>query len=304
MSMTGRKSLGLVLLISALCVVLTPAGTVRAQSDLKSTLQQYSESEVKGYIQPVADLFGADMNSGFFHTADIAKMGFHFKLEFVGMASLVQDAQKLYTANAPTGFNPGTFQTATIFGGTGSTVVDTRTGFTFRGSDGLFNTSYFPLAAPQITVGDIYGTRFLLRLILTPEIDKVGKITYWGIGAQHSISQYLPMIPFDVAGHIVFSKLSLGSDLISADGVSIGVDASKKFFILTVYGGLAWEKSSLGLKYKPDDVSLQAVDITLDGKQSFRFKAGLNLGLGPISLFGDANFGSITILSAGIGFGI
>jgi hypothetical protein len=49
---------------------------------------------------------------------------------------------------------------------------------------------------------------------------------------------------------------------------------------------------------------LQPVDLTLDGKQSFRAKLGVNIGLGPIALFGDANFGSVTILSAGIGFGI
>jgi|WetSurMetagenome_2_1015567.scaffolds.fasta_scaffold209612_2 hypothetical protein len=303
--MTGRKSIGLLLLIAALCAVLTPTASVRAQGDFQTTIQQYTGTSVTGYIQPVADMFGANMNSGFFHSADVPRWGFHFKLEIIGMASLVDDAQKVYTANAPPGFTPGTFETSTIFGGTGGTVKDTRTGFVYRGSDGLFNTKFFPLAAPQVEVGDIFGTRLLLRLILTPEFNNgdVPKLTYWAIGAQHSVSQYFPFLPLDVAGHIVYSKLEFG-DIVSAKGMSIGVDASKTWAIFTLYGGLAWESSSLGLSYQPDDKTMPAVDLTLDGKQVFRAKAGLHIGLGPLGLFGDANFGSVTVLSAGIGLGI
>jgi hypothetical protein len=301
--MTGRIVHSLSLLVVALCLVVAPAA--HAQQDFQSTIEQFGGTTITGYIQPVADMFGANINSGFFHTADIPKWGFHFKIEFVGMASLVEDAQKIYTASAPPGFNPSTFETATIFGEKGGLVVDQTTHFSSHGSDGLFNTKYFPFAAPQVTIGDVFGTRFLFRLILTPEFQdgKVPKVTLWGLGAQHSINQYLPMLPFDVAVHGVVSRLKFG-DLVTANATSIGLDASTSWAVFTLYGGVAWETSSLSLAYQPDNALLAPVDLTLDGKQSFRGKLGVNIGLGPIALFADGNLGSVTVLSAGIGFGL
>jgi hypothetical protein len=278
------------------------AGPANAQSDVEKTLQQYAADDVKGYIQPFGDLFGANLNAGLFRGADIAGTGFHLKLEIVGIASMVSDAQKSYTANAPLGFNPATFQTSTLFGGPGTVVTDAGTGLTYRGSDGIFNTAYFPDATVQLTLGNLYGTRVAIRFIATPEMSKLPKATQWGIGAQHSISQYLPMIPLDVAGHVFYNKFTFG-DLIDLSGYSIGVDASKSFSILTLYGGLSVEKSTMTLTYLPTNAAVPAVSIDLDGSNKFRATAGVSLNLFIFSIFADANFGSVTNFAAGIGFG-
>jgi hypothetical protein len=81
------------------------------------------------------------------------------------------------------------------------------------------------------------------------------------------------------------------------------VEASKSLSILRVYGGLAWEKSSMELKYTPVNAAIPAVDITLDGANNFRATIGLGLHIVFFSIFADANFGSVTNFSAGIGFG-
>ena len=57
----------------------------------------------------------------------------------------------------------------------------------------------------------------------------------------------------------------------------------------------------MNLSYTP--AGLAPVTVELSGANNFRFTAGLDLGLGPIHLFGDGNFGSVTAVSAGIGFG-
>ena len=302
---TVRHSQRLLVLFCTVLMLMIMTGGLHAQSSLEKALQQYASEEVKGYIQPVGDLFGANLNAGLFHSADIPKMGFHFRLELIGMGSLVGDAQKTYTANAPPGWNPGTFQTATVFGEKGGSVVDQTTGFTYRGSDGVINTSILPLAVPQISIGDLYGTRVIVRFIATPEFGDGGfpKATLLGIGVQHSVSQYFPSVPVDIAGHFFYNRFTVG-DLIDVSGISIGAEASKSFSVLTLYGGLAWEKSSMNLKYTPSNTTTPLVDITLDGANNFRFTVGLGLQLAFLSLFGDANFGSVTNFSAGIGFGI
>jgi hypothetical protein len=288
---------------AAACTLLFVAATGDAQSDLQKTLQQFNPTQVTGYIQPLADLFGANMNAGMFHNAEIPRAGFHFSFEIVGMGSVVGDNQKNYTLNSPAGFNPATFSTATMFGGKRDSVVDTNTKLKYFGlADGFVNTSLFPLGAPQITIGDIYGTRAIIRLVATPSMKGFPSATLWGLGLQHSISQYVPAVPVDIAAHVFFSQFRFG-DLVSFNGTSIGVEASKSLSILRVYGGLAWEKSSMELKYTPSDATIPAVDITMNGANNFRATIGLGLHIIFFSVFADANFGSVTNFSAGIGFG-
>jgi hypothetical protein len=299
---TFRHQSRTALVLFAACLLTLAAGTASAQSDVQKTLQQYAADEVKGYIQPFGDLFGANLNAGLFRGADIAGTGFHMKVEIVGIASMVGDAQKVYMANAPAGFNPATFQTATIFGGTGAQVTDATTALVYRGSDGIFNTTFFPDATLQLTLGNIYGTRASLRFITTPAMSGLPKATQWGIGAQHSVSQYFPVIPLEVAAHVFYNKFTFG-DLIDLSGYSIGVDASKSFSILMVYGGLSVESSTMNLTYTPSNATIPAVSIDLDGANKFRATVGLSLNLAFFSVFADANFGSVTNYAAGIGFG-
>ena len=291
------------LLAALACTMILLAPRAGAQSDLQKTLEQFNSNDVKGYIQPMGDLFGANMNGGLFHSAEIAKTGFHFSFELVGMAAMVGDAQKTYTLNTPAGFNPSSFKTATMFGGPADSVTDPVKHVTLRGiADGFVNTSVFPLAAPQITIGDVFGTRAIIRYIAVPSMQGFPGLSLWGIGVQHSVNQWVPVIPLDVAGHIYYSKFSLG-DLVNFNGLAIGVDASKSFSVLRLYGGLQWEKASMELKYTPTDATVPPVDLTLDGANSFRATLGLCLHLGFFSVFADANFGSITNYTGGIGFG-
>lgn len=293
------------LAIAVLAVaLLLGAGSARSQSELEKTLKQYGEETVKGYIQPVSDMFGANMNSGYFHTADVEAWGFHLSLDIVGMAAMVKDDQKMYTASAPAGFNPTTFQTATVFGDKGTEVVDQATGARYRGSDGIVNAQYFPLAVPQLTLGNIYGTQVTVRYLPVPKIgdDKFPEIKLWAVGARHSVSQYLPEFPVDLAAGAYYSSFTLG-DFINYKGLAINAQASKSLSILTLYTGLQWEKSTMNLSYTANDAAQTSVNLDLPGANSFRFLAGLQLALGPIKFFGDANFGSVTTLSAGIGFG-
>lgn len=288
-------------LLAALFVAAMPC---QAQTDLEKAIKQYNASQVIGFIQPITDLFGTNMNSGFSHSAEISPSGFYFRLDIVGMASMVQDAQKTYNALTPQGFNPGSFSAPTVFGGKGTEVADVSTGLTYRSSDGILNTSVFPLIVPQLTLGNIYGTQFSVRYIALPKMnsDKVPNVALWGVGVRHSISQYVPSIPVDLAAGVYYSSFTFG-DYIDAKGVAINAQASKRFSILTLYADLQWERSTMNLTYTSTDAANPLVDISMTGANTFRFTAGLQLGLGPLKLFGDVNFGSVTTLSAGIGFG-
>ena len=290
--------LGVLLLCSAL-----PAA---AQTELENTLKQFSGDAVSGYLQPAADMFGANMMAGQFRSAAIPTVGFNISFDLVGMLTLVGDSQKKYTAKTPDGFTPGTFETATIFGDLGTEVHNSNfPALSYRGKDGIITSSVFPLAVPQLRVGSVFGTEAMVRFITVPKIgsDQFPEITLWGAGLRHNISQYLPMVPLDLAVSGFYTRFKTG-DIIEVKGYSLGVQASKDFALVTVYGGLAYENTSMTVSYTSSDPILPGqVNISLDGKNNFRLTGGACLSLGFFHIFADVNVGNVTHFSGGIGFG-
>lgn len=283
-------------------------GVAGAQTELENTIKQFSGETAKGYVRPAADLFGANLLAGQFRSAAIPRMGFSIALEIVGMAGVVGDDQMTYTASTPPGFSPSSFKTATIFGGTGATVShSSNPALTYRGADGVFDVSYMPMVAPQLRIGAVFGTEALVRLMGLPKTGNefLPELHLLGLGLRHSISQYLPVLPLDVAAAGYYTSFTAG-DMIDFKGYSIGVHASKDFAIATLYGGVSYERSTLSLRYNSTDPNFpgQLVDLSFDGDNAFRFTAGAGLNLAFFHLFLDVNVGNVTHFSGGIGFGM
>jgi len=289
----------------AFAVLLCSTG-LRAQG-LEKSIEQFGTGDaVKGYIQPIADFFGANMNSGWYHSAEIAQGGIHIEVDLVGMGSSVGDASKTFDEKLPAGFSAATFKAPTVFGSSsGAVYTDPNTNLSYGGSGGVINTSIFPFAVPQLTVGSIMGTEAVLRYIATPDFSsgKFPKTSLFGLGVRHSVSQYLPMVPLDLAGGILYNTFSVGS-LITFKSVAIGVQGSKSFAIATVYGGLQWEHSTLTLSYTPTEAGIPPISVDMTGANTVRATLGGALSLAFFKIFADVNVGSVTVYSGGVGFGL
>lgn len=284
-----------------LFLLLAVALPLAAQTDLENVIRQYDRQTIEGYMQPLADVLGANMNGGFYHTAAIPAAGLSISLKFVGTGALVGDDMKSYTLALPAGFSQRTMEAPTIFGGTGAEVVDPL-GTRFRPSDGIFDASLFPTVIPQLTVGSVAGTEAVIRYAPIPEIGgTTPSASLFTIGARHSISQYLMDFPLDLAVGGYYSSYTAG-DIIDLSGISIGANASTTLSMLTLYGGVAWESSTLKLNYSAPGG--EGVDLEMDGENSFRVTGGASLRLAFLILFADANVGSVTNISAGLGFGL
>jgi hypothetical protein len=283
--------------------MLLPFSTTLAdESKLEQALKAFNQTEVKGYIQPMADFFGANMSAGWYHSAAIPQTGFNLSVNIVAMGSVVGDDQKSYTVSAPAGYNPATFQSSTVFGGKKTVVTDQATGLAYSGvADGALNTTMFPLATLQLHIGSFYGTEVILRGLPIPEVSGAPKVSFFGVGARHSVSQYLTEFPVDIAAGVFWNTISFG-DLIDMNSIAFGAQASKSFAVLELYGGFAYESSSMKLTYTAAGGGGN-VDVTLDGENSFRATLGLGLNLAVLHIYGDANFGTVTNFSAGLGFG-
>ena len=181
-------------------------------------------------------------------------------------------------------------------------------GLSYRGADGLVDAEYFPTAAPQLRIGGLAGTEFVIRYAssaMVPFLDDEDfpDLTLWGIGVQHSISQYLKL-PIDVSVTASLNSLKFG-DIVDLSSNSFGVNVGRSFGLLGVSGGIVSEGGTMNLTYTSTDPNGAGnVDVDLDVDRTVRFRVGAALNFGLVRLFGDAALGDIMSYAAGIRFGI
>ncbi len=279
-----------------------------SQNRLEDAIRQLSGENVRGYVQPFMNGVGANLNSGWYNTADISDVGFHFRLQVIGMGTLIGDADKTYYAVPPQPLDQTPVETATLFGDRGTTVNGPG-GTTYQFQNGQVKTNILPAATLQLTVGNIFGTQAIIRY-LPPDVrylfsykgDDFPKTTFFGIGARHSVSRYLPSSPIDLAGGFFYQKLTIG-DIMEAKALIFGGQVSKSFSVLTLYGGLQYETSTLTLSYT-NSTTNAIVNTEIDGENHIRATAGLTLNLVILNLNADVSIGKVTVLSCGLSFGM
>lgn len=189
-------------------------------------------------------------------------------------------------------------------------VIDTTA--TFDVLPGLVDTPIAPFIVPQIGVGSIAGTDLVFRYLPRIGNDEYGTIGLVGIGVRHSLSQYVPLSPVSLTAQVMWQKLSIEDDseneIFAASAWAANVAVSKSLLVLTVYGGLQVERSSIDIDYtfEPEDPDLpsRTVAFGLTGDNKVRVLAGLTFGLGPLAVNADAAVGNRTVVSAGVGLSL
>jgi hypothetical protein len=289
--------------VLGLTAILVHPDRARAQNQFENAIRQLDSDMVRGYLQPFLDGFGANMNSGFSGSSDIGN-GFHLRVDIVGMGTLVGSAQKTYKTTPPLPFPQQEVETATIFGGQGA-VVTGPNGLRYYMQNGQLNVDFIPFAIPQLTVGNVFGTQAMFRFFALSGEGDIPSINLFGLGLRHQVSRYLPASPVDVSAGIFYQNFSIG-DIMDSNSMAYGLQASKKFSVLTLYGGLQYESTNVDLTYtftgfgsEGDEV----VDLSLKGENTFRVYAGAGLSLGFLHLRGDVGLGTVTAISVAIGFG-
>jgi len=300
-----KKSFHVLLIVLAIAAI---AGTAQAQS-LEERLQKFGQDYAKGYVGPFGEAFGAALSSGWYQNADITD-GIDI---YVGLKAMLipvpDDSKKFKIASI---WNGAVQEVPTAFGeGTEIPISGVPAAATPLVYPKGYDVNWSPMLAPHISVGNIFGTRLMLRFLPEITLGDYGKFSMFGIGAQHSLSRYIPMIPLDISALIAYQKFTV-SDLISATSFTFGVQASKTLVILTVYGGVAYESSKFSFTYtakftdplNPGITKSVPIAFDIDGKNTVRATVGVALSLGFVKLCADYSLASQPVASAGIGFGI
>lgn len=337
--------------LSLLFLTLVVGHTVHAQDDFDRLLEAGVEDAntlLDGYVSPALKGFGTGLGNGWYNTAATHKSG-GFDLTVTVNAAFVPDDDLFYSPVLQNGgLTGGATQAPTIFGPEDNLPdysyrytqeVDgqpqTFEG-TFQAPEGLdledqIGSNLVPVPMAQLSVGIIKNTDIKIRW--TPEIDlgDDGTFKLIGFGIMHDIKQHIPgikLLPFDLAlfagytsvsSEVQFEAGDSGSGVSTDNGLGIfdvntlTIQAliSKKFSVLTLYGGLGFNSVNSEIALEGDYVVLDdnnnratysdpiSVDVSAGGP---RITAGFRLKLAIFTLHADYTIQEYNTLTAGFGF--
>lgn len=271
--------------------------SIQLNAQFEDRFNEIPTEELKGYSTPLATWTGTYLNSGGYYSASVSKL-FGFKLSLVGMMIFIPEDQAKFKLSDGT-------ESATFFGEKGAAVPGTNGYLVYPPG---VNQSSVPAAIPQIAVSTL-GTEVMLRLLPATTVEDV-EFDMLGLGLKHSISQYIPLFPIDLAVQVMYNKFSLaGPDLsISTSNLAFNAHASKSFGLVILYGGLQYESTSMDIDYTFFGSGFEGIiegdelNVSLDGDNSVRLTLGAALKLAFFVLNADVNFGSQTAIVAGLNF--
>jgi hypothetical protein len=294
------------MLLTACVLLLFLAACPAAATSISDQLSAYGEDNAKGYLQPLVDAIGVEINSGLYHSANIPKGSWSVKFEIQAMALIFPTGDATFKGTTEDGFTPQQTVDAPTVVGDGNAVTVDGDGNTHYSFPGGFNVNSFALAVPQLRVGIPTGSEVLVRYIALPIADDVelGDIKLMGFGARHNLSQYFgESLPAQLSVGAWYQKFE-GGDAWDATALSFGVQLSKKVWIIDTYGGFAMDSFKMDVKYDSEATG-QSVPTTLNFDSGFytHLTIGLNVELGIVFANLEGNFGEKMSFGAGIGVG-
>jgi hypothetical protein len=310
------------LVLLALAALAVPALSQDSDDDesLEDLLTTVGEEYARGYTAPLISAWGANQNSALYHTANIpgSRLTVTFGVKFMG-THLSEDDQDFRVVledvevgdyfDGVSGTGDIVMEGPTIFGddetvGTmtayvgGLPVAQTET------IEGLVNTRWAPLVAPQVDVGGYFGARASLRWLPEIDLSDYGKTKYLGYGLSWSPNFLLdPTFPVDLMIGFFKQEIDVGT-ILETDASSLYVAASKQFSAFVVYAGLAKESSTMEVAYTYEEPGFDPTEVSFesDGEMESRFTLGATLDA-PVKLNAELNVGKLVVYSAGLLFG-
>jgi hypothetical protein len=275
-----------------------------AQAQIDELITRYAGENANGYIEPLITGFGANLNSGLYRSAKIPVMGLHLNIGITIMAARFSDSQRKFIASTTGYFYPyQQVEAPTIIGDpTGTSAVSPQGGeYVFPGG---YDMKSFMIGTPSLTIGSVFGTEATLRYIETNLSEEIGVISLFGIGLRHSVNQYFPTLPLDMAAGIFYHRFNI-SNIVNSKVYCVHAEVGKSLYILDVYGGLAYESNQASVEYAFDSgIKTTNISVMVTGKNKFRVTAGLGFNFTLFHINLDYNLGHQNVVNASVSLGL
>ena len=311
------------------------------QDDAKKLIEAYTTPAIKGVS------YG--MTNGWYHTGKThGKLGFDLGITMSAVFTPTSDdyfdprkflsPQTTFSSSFPNGLAPA------IFGPKGSTtytstytVAGSPYSVAFNGPEGLdlrksIGFSAVPVPMVQLGIGLIANTDLKIRFIPERTVG-ASKVSMLGFGLMHDVKQHIPgikMAPIDISLLVAYNTVKGTTSLVNTNSSDTRPDSpdgkvtyklnswvvqgvvSKKFSVLTLYGGVGYGSVSTNvdvtgtytIQAAPTSFSIKDPASIKFSNTGVKLTAGMRLKLGPVYLNGDYTLQKYTALTLGFGFSV
>ncbi|MBD3235288.1 MAG: hypothetical protein GF330_01125 [Candidatus Eisenbacteria bacterium] len=289
----------------AVVCLLGMAGAGPSLAQLEINIEGLEEENLEDYLDPLNTGLGTTLNSAVFRTGYVPTEGFNFSIGLLAMAVGFDDADRTYVPTLPESYSGVTASEV-------PTVIGDPAGSTISGPGGLqkaypggFDLEGIEMATPQVAVGSIFGTRGVVRYMAGELGDTdLGDLSYLGYGAQHSISQWLPDLPVDLAAGIFVHSFESGDEVVKISSTHVNLTASKQFGVLQPYVGVGYDATTTDVKVEDEVDPEDSVEISLESDNVFHLTLGAMARLSAVGVFFEFNAAAGTGFALGLDIGL
>lgn len=317
-----------------------------AQDDLDKLMEESLDDGRKlitAYVSPFMNSVSLGLNQGWYNTAKAHKIA-GIDLTITANAMTIPQSDLFYDVTklglevveldnssrdyplAPTIFGP---ENEPTFSYTDETTGITET---FVGPGGIdleenVGKNWVPVPMANLGIGLPKGTDLKLRFTPTIDLGDDSSLKIFGVGIMHDVKQWIPgikLLPFDLSGFVGYTKFKLESrfdpdnnpdqrGLFEMNATTIQGVISKKFSVLTLYGGMGYNiaKSNLAMKGtydindngQADPNEIDPLDLKFSAS-GFRTTAGFRLKLAVLTIHADYTLQKYKCLTVGLGISV
>ncbi len=254
----------------------------------------YINDEVsEEYLSPLVEVMNNSWHSGLF-SASFPKDSFYFYLGVNVNTSFVPEGHRSYTTNSAMS-NGQEIKVPTIFGVNEITFIEDENSLS-SAYPGGFDYEQMPLAVPQATIGGILNTDLTVRFFALGLEDNIGNLNLFGLGLQHSLSEYLNMEKLNLSVSAAYHQVKTGEWLHSKHYM-LRANIHKNTKSLHYYGFMGFQNGELSLKDRESNK-----EYVIKGENPLLLGAGISLDFLIFNLGFEAVYSSLPTLNANLGF--
>ena len=293
-----------------------------AQGQVKKILENdiaQGEKLIEAYFTPMAESFGAGLNSGWYNTAKPHSLG-GFDITLTLNTVIMPSSAKTFNIKDAGGdiFTSNNSEASTIFGSSDATTMTYNIDSISKDFDmpGGFKTPAIPLPMIQAGVGLIKNTAIDIRYMPMLNVGNSINVNLFGIGVKHDLLQWIPgigdAIPMSLSLQGGYTSLNTELEIsgqevsLKTKATTINLIASKKLLMVTGYVGLGYNSATTtfttdanfdlgGIKFD------EKVEVAFKSNKNLRTNIGLRLNMAIVTIQADYTFAEYPTATLGLG---
>ena len=269
--------------------------------NLNAILDAYRGDNAKGYINPLVDLIGANLNTGRSEWASLDS-GFHVRISAIGSASFPASKMKVFNATTEETFSPSSTHTVPTVIGKNEAITITGVNETAYTYPTGYNLQKLLMVTPQISVGSIFNTELTARFFAYDFEGDLGKFQFFGAGFRHTVDHYIKSLPFNLNVGYMFQNLEVGDEIsITSHLPSIWLGKSGKHFSAQLMLGYQILNGKINYTYVEGNTS-EPIELNLKNDVPYMAEISMGVKLGVVIIHAAANYSGPVAGAAGITF--